>query len=144
MEAFQVHILAADHTFYEGPCESLVIPTVDGEAGILAHHCNIIAAVVPGELRCRTPEGEEYRAAVSEGLVKVEGGDVLVLVDSAERPEEIDVNRARRAADPRPRGDDPEAQHPGIPHGAGQPRPRAQPSAGEGRTITCKRASPFA
>ena len=95
MEAFQVHILAADHTFYEGPCESLVVPTVDGEAGILAHHCNIIAAVVPGELRCRTPEGEEYRAAVSEGLVKVEGGDVLVLVDSAERPEEIDVNRAR-------------------------------------------------
>lgn len=99
MEAFQVHILAADHTFYEGPCESLVVPTVDGEAGILAHHCNIIAAVVPGELRCRTPEGEEYRAAVSEGLVKVEGGDVLVLVDSAERPEEIDTNRARRAAD---------------------------------------------
>ena len=95
MEAFQVHILAADHTFYEGPCESLVVPTVDGEAGILAHHCNIIAAVVPGELRCRTPEGEEYRAAVSEGLVKVEGGDVLVLVDSAERPEEIDANRAR-------------------------------------------------
>ena len=93
MEAFQVHILAADHTFYEGPCESLVVPTVDGEAGILAHHCNIIAAVVPGELRCRTPEGEEYRAAVSEG------GDVLVLVDSAERPEEIDANRARRAAD---------------------------------------------
>ena len=89
MEAFQVHILAADHTFYEGPCESLVVPTVDGEAGILAHHCNIIAAVVPGELRCRTPEGEEYRAAVSEG------GDVLVLVDSAERPEEIDANRAR-------------------------------------------------
>ena len=98
MEAFQVHILAADHTFYEGPCESLVVPTVDGEAGILAHHCNIIAAVVPGELRCRTPEGEKYRAAVSEGLVKVEGGDVLVLVDSAERPEEIDANRARRAA----------------------------------------------
>lgn len=99
MEAFQVHILAADHTFYEGPCESLVVPTVDGEAGILAHHCNIIAAVVPGELRCRTPEGEEHRAAVSEGLVKVEGGDVLVLVDSAERPEEIDANRARRDAD---------------------------------------------
>ena len=92
MKAFQVHILAADHTFYEGPCESLVVPTVDGEAGILAHHCNIIAAVVPGELRCRTPEGEEYRAAVSEGLVKVEGGDVLVLVDSAERPEDVISN----------------------------------------------------
>ena len=45
MEAFQVHILAADHTFYEGPCESLVVPTVDGEAGILAHHCNILSLI---------------------------------------------------------------------------------------------------
>ena len=35
MEAFQVHILAADHTFYEGPCESLVVPTVDGGDNLL-------------------------------------------------------------------------------------------------------------
>lgn len=99
MEAFQVHILAADHTFYEGPCESLTVPSVDGELGILAHHSDIIAAIVPGELRCRTPEGTVHRAAVSRGLMKAEKGDVLVLVDTAERPEEIDANRARRAAD---------------------------------------------
>ena len=36
---------------------------------------------------------------VSAGLVKVENGEVLILVDSAERPEEIDLNRARREAD---------------------------------------------
>ena len=38
-------------------------------------------------------------AAVAEGLVKVENGEVLVLVDSIERPEEIDVNRAKRKAE---------------------------------------------
>ena len=38
-------------------------------------------------------------AAVSPGMVKVEANEVLVLVDSAERPEEIDEARARREAD---------------------------------------------
>ena len=38
-------------------------------------------------------------AAVSSGLVKIEEGEVLLLVDTAERPEDIDANRAKRAAD---------------------------------------------
>lgn len=38
-------------------------------------------------------------AAVSAGMVKVENNEVLVLVDSAERPEEIDAARAQREAD---------------------------------------------
>ena len=80
MDAFQVHILAADKTFYEGPCVSLTIPTSDGELGIWAHHSAMIAATSPG-------------------MVKVEKNEVVVLVDSIERPEEIDAVRARREAD---------------------------------------------
>ena len=99
MDTFQVHILAADRTFYEGPCVSLTIPTSDGERGILAHHENMMAAVQPGMLRWQVPGQEVQFAAVSPGMVKVEYDDVLVLVDSAERPEEIDEARARRAAD---------------------------------------------
>lgn len=99
MDTFQVHILAADRTFYEGPCVSLTIPTSDGEQGILAHHSPMIAAVQTGTLRWQTPDGEVELAAVSPGMVKVEKNEVLVLVDSAERPEEIDEVRARREAD---------------------------------------------
>ena len=99
MDSFQMHILAADHTFYEGPCLSLTIPTSGGEQGILAHHSNMIAAVQPGILRYRLPGQEVQQAAVSQGMVKVERNDVLVLVDSVERPEEIDAARARREAD---------------------------------------------
>ena len=99
MESFQVYILAADEAFYEGPCEALSVPCSTGMMGILAHHSNLIAAVVPGTLRYRSPGESEKLAAVSAGLVKVENGIVLILVDSAERPEEIDANRARRAAD---------------------------------------------
>lgn len=99
MDTFQVRILAADRTFYEGPCVSMTIPTSDGERGILAHHCNILAAIRPGTLRYQVPWEEPRLAAVSAGMVKVEQDEVLVLVDSAERPEEIDAVRAQREAD---------------------------------------------
>lgn len=99
METFQVHILAVDRTFYEGPCLSLTVPISDGEQGILAHHSNMIAAVVPGTLRYQVPDRPVQTAAISFGMVKVEQNDVLVLVDSAERPEEIDIARAQREAD---------------------------------------------
>lgn len=99
MEVFQAHILAADRSFYEGPCVSLIVPTSDGEQGILAHHSDMIAAILPGTLRFQTPEGPAQTAAVSGGMVKIEKNEVLVLVDSVERPEEIDAARARREAD---------------------------------------------
>ena len=103
MNTFHLRILAADDMFFEGECENLIVPSPDGSFGVQAHHSNMISAVFPGELHYRPAEGPdagvEKIAAVSSGLIKVENNDVLVLVDTAERPEEIDANRARRAAD---------------------------------------------
>ena len=99
MKSFKIHILEADNTFYEGECESLMVPTSNGPYGVLAGHSNTITAIVPGIMTYRTPGGEDLLASVSAGLLKIENNDVLVLVDAAERPEEIDANRARRLAD---------------------------------------------
>lgn len=99
MSTFQVHIFSAECPFYEGECESLVIPTVQGQYGILAHHSNMICAVLPGCMSYRIPGGEVQLAAISEGIVKVEDNDVMVLADTIERPEEIDERHARRTAD---------------------------------------------
>ena len=99
MNTFTVHILAADKVLYEGECESLIIPTPWGQYGILAHHTKAICAVVAGRLTYRVPGGKDQFAAVSDGLVKIEDNDVLILVDTAERPEEIDVIKARQIAD---------------------------------------------
>lgn len=96
---FSLHILAADRPFYEGDCVSVIIPISNGQHGIMAHHRNMISAIVPGMLTYRLPGEEAQIASVSSGLVKVEDNDVLILVDSAERPEEIDINLALRAAD---------------------------------------------
>ena len=99
MNTFELHILAAERSFYEGPCESLILPLTEGMYGIQANHVNMIAGVVPGELTYRVPGGVDEHAACSRGMVKVENNEVTGLVDTVERPEEIDVNRAQRAAD---------------------------------------------
>lgn len=99
MTPFHARILASDTSFFDGSCEFMTVPCTDGAMGILAHHSNMIAAVVPGELRFQPADEPLRTAAVSSGLVKIEDGEVLLLVDTAERPEDIDANRARRAAD---------------------------------------------
>ena len=48
MNTFSLVVLAAEKPFYNGQCESLVIPTTDGQYGIQAKHCDMIAAIVPG------------------------------------------------------------------------------------------------
>ena len=100
MNSFSLTILEADSRFYEGQCVSLVVPAVDGNYGILAGHSNMITAIVPGEIRCKRNEEEDYEIySVSSGLVKIEDGEVLILADSVERLSEIDINRARREAE---------------------------------------------
>ena len=99
MNTFELSVLAAEKPFYEGECISLVIHTNGGQYGIQAMHSNMTAAIIPGMLKITVPDGEEIVAAVSEGLVKVENNSVLLLVDTAERPEEIDENHAKRSAE---------------------------------------------
>ena len=105
MDSFRLQIMASDHLVYNGDATSVVLPTTEGSVGVLAHHSNIIMAIVPGEIEYE-PVGEAAGAAglrgrqtvvVSDGLLKVENGEVMILVDTAERPEDIDEARALRA-----------------------------------------------
>lgn len=99
MSTFNIKILAADDPFLIGPCESLIVSSLQGKYGILPHHCNMIIALVPGALFYRQPGQATQVVTVSHGLVKIENNEVLVMVESIERVEDIDANRAKRAAD---------------------------------------------
>ena len=105
MKQFSLRFLASDRVFYEGPCESLMVPLTDGLYGVMADHTDMMGAILPGEAILRIPSGEKFdgetlvQVIVGRGLIKVENGAVLVLVDTAERPSEIDEERARRAAE---------------------------------------------
>jgi F-type H+-transporting ATPase subunit epsilon len=97
MDNFRLHFMASDHMVFDDDAQSVSLPTTEGSIGILAHHSNIIMAVVPGEITYRAANGDEDTVIVSDGLLKVENGEVMILVDTAERPDEIDEARAQRA-----------------------------------------------
>lgn len=97
-ETFKLEILAADRVFYSGPCSSLILPTPDGKYGIMARHEDAIVGVSIGDAKYTDGEGKAFYAVFSRGICKIEDNEVLVLVETAERPEEIDRNLAEREA----------------------------------------------
>ncbi|MFR8088101.1 MAG: ATP synthase F1 subunit epsilon [Lachnospirales bacterium] len=98
MSSFSLRIIASDHIFYDGSCEILTVPAHDGPVSILAHHEAVIMATQEGEVWFRAAGNTEWQEAiVGIGIVQVVNNRALVIVDSAERPEEIDVRRAQEA-----------------------------------------------
>lgn len=86
MKTFPLRVLAPERTFFDGACTSLTVPSIDGMYGLMAQHEDIVLAIVPGKLALRDADGVEQIAAVSEGVLKMEHGEALVLVDTIERP----------------------------------------------------------
>jgi F-type H+-transporting ATPase subunit epsilon len=78
--------------------EEVYAPGVLGQFGVLPEHVNFLTALGTGELRYRT-HGVDHYVAVSGGILEVLDDVVTVLADSAERAEEIDVERARLATE---------------------------------------------
>ena len=79
---FYLKIISANRVFFSGRCRSLIVPEYDGQKEILAHHEDMVIATKEGEVRFKEKEDDDR---------------VTLLVETAERPEEIDVARAREA-----------------------------------------------
>lgn len=93
MSNFHLEILAPGRKFYSGDVESVIVPGVEGEYGILADHLPVIIALKDGVLKIK--EGSQFREAiVHKGFAQIEHKSVLIMSDAIEWPEEIDVNRA--------------------------------------------------
>jgi len=76
--------------------DEIVIPGSQGYFGVLPGHAPFLTTLGIGELMYRTGREERY-LAVSGGFAEVRNDKVIVLADTAERPEEIDRARAERA-----------------------------------------------
>ncbi len=96
MNSFILNITASSGEFYQGSCESMVLPVKDGVYGVQAGHSPVLVAIHMGMLKF-TVGGETREVLVGDGIAEVTPTFVLLLVDSAERPEDIDKNRAEAA-----------------------------------------------
>ncbi len=90
-------IVTPERTVLKEEILSLVLPTESGEITILPHHIPLISVLKPGEIRIKTIDGERLMA-ISGGFVEVMANSrVVILADTAEMAEEIDIKRAEEA-----------------------------------------------
>jgi len=81
---------------YSDEVDMVVAPGASGELGILPHHASLMTMIDPGELRIKKGE-EELSLAISGGFLEVHKDKMIILADTAERAEDIDMAKASQA-----------------------------------------------
>lgn len=98
MKTFKLRIVASNKVFYDGECQSLTIPYIDGGSmSFLANHENIVIPLDNGEMKIKTDKDEVIEAFVGDGFIEFLNNEALIVCVSAELPEEIDKRRAEEA-----------------------------------------------
>jgi F-type H+-transporting ATPase subunit epsilon len=96
-KTFPFEILTLQKLFLRDDVRFVIAPGQEGVFEVLAHHAPFVFALKPGALRMRTPNEKDQYVVVGSGFLVVQRERTTVLARSAERPEEIDVERARRS-----------------------------------------------
>ena len=95
-DTFQLEIVTPEKKVVETAAEEVQIPGKNGYLGVLPGHAPLITELAVGEIKFRTG-AEEQRLAVAWGFAEVLPDKVTILAETAERPSEIDVERACKA-----------------------------------------------
>jgi F-type H+-transporting ATPase subunit epsilon len=91
-----LEIVTPEKMAFSGKVEEVTIPGTEGEFGVLSGHASLLSSIDAGELHF-TRDGKKTHYAVSTGYAEVTSTRVTVLVETAERSDMIDKERARRA-----------------------------------------------
>ena len=91
-----LEIVTPESRVYSDTIDTVIIPTIEGEVGILPGHIPLLAQVAHGELRV-TKGGQTEWLAVSGGFVQVDGDRVSVLAEHAITEEKIDEHAVEAA-----------------------------------------------
>lgn len=96
MPELQLEVATPERMLVQGEVAEVQIPTVNGFIGILPGHAPLLAELATGYMHF-TEGAHKWYLAIHGGFVEVKDDRVRVLADLAERAEEIDIERARRA-----------------------------------------------
>ncbi|SPD74872.1 ATP synthase epsilon chain [uncultured Desulfobacterium sp.] len=98
MEKLHLEVVTPANIMVSQDVDIVVAPGSIGEFGVLKGHARFLSGIVPGELRFTADNKTEY-FAVTSGFAEISDDKVSILVDAAERAEEIDIERAKKAMD---------------------------------------------
>ncbi|RPJ57328.1 MAG: F0F1 ATP synthase subunit epsilon [Dehalococcoidia bacterium] len=97
MPTLRLEILTVERKLFDEDVNMVVAPGSEGVLGVLPRHTPLLTALSYGELQVKK-EGEPDRFfAIGGGVMEVQPDHVIIMADSAERADEIDVDRARAA-----------------------------------------------
>ncbi|WP_242839464.1 ATP synthase F1 subunit epsilon [Butyrivibrio sp. NC2002] len=96
-KTFGLQVMSTNGIFYNDRASEIILPCIDGEYAILAEHEELVLAIYDGKMTIRDAIGDKIIAIVGRGSCQVANNRVIVLVDTCEKPEDIDRHRAQRA-----------------------------------------------
>ena len=92
---FDLSIISAESTVFEGKVENILVPGMVGDFLVLSNHAPCISSIRPGFLEFSEGTSDKQRYFVSGGIIEVINNNVSVLVDSAVASDKIakeDIN----------------------------------------------------
>ena len=98
MTPFQLKIVTPDGLEYEGQAEEVIVRTTTGDMGILAGHVDCVAPLGMGRATF-IMDGQKRYAACIGGILSMMGGKLTLVPTTFEWAEDIDADRADRAAE---------------------------------------------
>ena len=97
MAQLRCEVVTAERKVFEDDVTMVVAPGIEGQLGILPHHAPLMTALTYGELQIQREGQEDIFIAIGGGFMEVGPRQVIILADSAERADEIDIARAEEA-----------------------------------------------
>ena len=96
MTTFHLEIVTPEKRVYAEDVDMVVVPGAEGQLGILPHHAPLMTMLQPGEIKIHKASEDSF-LCVTGGFLEVRQDRVIILADSCERAEEIDISRAEEA-----------------------------------------------
>ena len=101
MSQFHLKIVTPEKEIFNEEVSEVLVTSAEGELGILPHHANLMARLVPGALRIKKGEKETV-LATGEGFLQIVDNKLTILTDLAEHAQDIDekaVEQAKKRAE---------------------------------------------
>jgi F-type H+-transporting ATPase subunit epsilon len=94
-DPIEVQLVATDRAVWSGQATLISFETADGSVGIMPGHSPLMAILRDGPVLIRQPEGGDLLVAVHTGFAVIDEGQAIILAESAELADEIDVEQAK-------------------------------------------------
>lgn len=92
-----IEVVTPERAVVSDEAQIVVAPGSEGEFGVLAGHTPFLSSLSTGSLRYTDKNGKEKYVFINSGFAEALPDKVTVLAESAERKEDIDINRAEAA-----------------------------------------------